>query len=259
MAFQSQDAAPAEAVPDRDYARAGLTMRHRSVLAALPRTEQNIVLALKLHGPTNIVELSERLKASASALRPHLGQLEDEGLVTHHATVKGPGRPQYTFSLTNDGDQLFPNAVGRFGIALVRFLADRNPALLRQFTADTQAAFLLSSAGDLQGLDYGDAVAAVVDALASVDYLPEAAETGDGIRVQLHHCPLLAIAREFPLLCEYEQATLEDMAPTARVTRTEHRLDGAPLCTYLFAERALLRRPEPFRPAAPAERERLVF
>src|SRR5688572_22735072 len=117
MVHQAQEPSPDEGElrGDRDYAREGFRFRRRSLLHALPRAERNIVLALKLHGPTNILDLSERLQASTSSLRPHLGQLETDGIVRHSKRVKGPGRPQYMFTLTEEGEELFPTAVGMFG------------------------------------------------------------------------------------------------------------------------------------------------
>jgi DeoR family suf operon transcriptional repressor len=220
---------------DRDYTREGFQFRRRTLLSALPRTERDIVLALKLHGPTNIVQLSERLRASTSSLRPHLGQLESDGIVRHHTRVKGPGRPQYLFSLTEEGQELFPTAVSQFGVSLVRFLARRNPDLLKEFAVEAQSRYLQDAAGELSGLDYDDLMQALTAALSAGDYMPEPKPDDDeNVAVTLHHCPLAAIAAEFPAICDFEQASLQEMAHGTEVKRTLYRFDGDPVCVYHF-------------------------
>jgi DeoR family suf operon transcriptional repressor len=249
---------------DRPYAAPGFTMRQRSVIAALPRAERDIVLALKLHGPTNIVDLSERLQASASALRPHLGQLEIDGLVTHHSRIKGPGRPQHLFSLTPEGEQLFPTAVARFGVELVRYLFRHNPELLRRFSAEMEERFLTELTGDSPGDTFDDALASVVDGLVRGDFLPELkdGEGDEDAQVTLHHCPLAAIAREFPQICDMERATLEAKVPGSSVERLLWRLDDAPVCIYRFARRAEsapLRFPMPGETGERGDQRALIF
>jgi DeoR family suf operon transcriptional repressor len=249
---------------DRPYAAPGFTMRQRSVIAALPRAERDIVLALKLHGPTNILDLSERLQASASALRPHLGQLETDGLVTHHSRIKGPGRPQHLFSLTPEGEQLFPTAVAQFGVELVRYLARHSPELLRRFAAGMEERFLTELTGDAPGNTFDEALASVVDGLVRGDFLPELKdEEGQEPQLTLHHCPLAAVAREFPQLCEMERATLESKIPGSSVERVRWRIDNAPVCIYRFSRQAggsqPLRFPMPGRDDDIEGRQALIF
>jgi predicted ArsR family transcriptional regulator len=215
-------------------------MRRRSLLQALPRTERDIVLALKLHGPTNISDLSERLQASTSSLRPHLGQLETDGIVRHSKRVRGPGRPQYMFTLTEEGEELFPTAVGMFGVSLVRFLARRSPDLLREFAVEAQERFLIAEAEahEFAGLEFSEAIDEVQAALTAADYMPELSTLESEAEVTLYHCPLAAIVGEFPSLCDYERSVLQRMVEVAEVTRPVHRLDGELTCVYRFRELA---------------------
>lgn len=70
----------------------------------------SILVALKKSQPLTAGELAAQFGVSATALRKHLRQLEDAGVVEFSREVRGVGAPTNAYSLTRDGEGLFPRS-----------------------------------------------------------------------------------------------------------------------------------------------------
>jgi DeoR family suf operon transcriptional repressor len=69
-----------------------------------------ILIALKKAQPLTAKELGVRFGVTPNALRRHLKELENEGIVRYQREIHGVGGPVFAFSLTDDGEALFPRA-----------------------------------------------------------------------------------------------------------------------------------------------------
>jgi len=50
------------------------------------------------------------------------------------------------------------------------------------------------------------------------------------------NCPVLKIAQQYPQVCSMEQRLIRTLTGE-KVQRTEFRLEGAPVCTYLVTHK----------------------
>jgi predicted ArsR family transcriptional regulator len=141
---------------------------------------------------------------------------------------------------------LFPNGFEDLSLHLAHFLDLRAPELLQGFfDQETQVQtqrVLRSSNGDEQ-----TALHSMVETFEEGHFFPEVDERGrdeldfdsdpGAVTLTLFHCPVLAMAREHPEMCGYEERMIHDMlsrgpGDDVSVERPEWRLEGRPICIY---------------------------
>src|SRR5512140_1265312 len=86
-------------------------------MAALPLTlagfkglRSDILVALRKEQPLTIKALAERFALTPNALRRHLTELVDSGLVVYRREIHGQGAPVFAYALSDTGEALFPRA-----------------------------------------------------------------------------------------------------------------------------------------------------
>src|SRR3712207_5517821 len=85
----------------------------------------DLLIELKRAQPLTAKELGARFGLTANALRRHLKALEEAGLVHYRREVRGVGGPRYAYSLSQDGEALFPRAHAAALVDALTFLRER--------------------------------------------------------------------------------------------------------------------------------------
>jgi DeoR family suf operon transcriptional repressor len=212
-------------------------------LAAAPLgyrgTKAEILLALKKSQPLTAKELAARFGVSANALRRHLKELEAEGMVRYRREVRGVGGPAFAYSLTENGDALFPRA---YGWALAEVLD-----MLRRQHGEDQVVQLFcaqwerlarSAKAELADLPVEQRARRLAELLTSLGYMAEV-KAGEGAlpRLTEHNCAIRLVAERFPEVCAAEERFIAEVLGTA-VSRATHIARGANCCEYCIQESA---------------------
>ena len=205
------------------------------------RTRDRLLLTLKTRGPRTAAELAQRLSVTSAAVRQHLGQLEEEGLVRARAVREGVGRPARRFALTAAAESRFPDAHADLTVELLGSLrrALGEPGLAKLLASRTRQQ-LKSYRAELPGSEapLATRVAALAALRAREGYMAEWSEQADGSFLLVeNHCPICAAATACQGLCAEELALFRRVLG-ARVERTTHLLSGAQRCAYRIEERA---------------------
>src|SRR5256712_1063157 len=94
-------------------------------LAAHKGLRGQILLELKRAQPVTAKALAEKLRVSPNAIRHHLKELEAEQLVTYGREQRGVGAPTYAYSLSPEGESLFPRQYERALTDVLERLAEK--------------------------------------------------------------------------------------------------------------------------------------
>ncbi|BAU44124.1 iron-sulfur cluster biosynthesis transcriptional regulator SufR [Leptolyngbya sp. O-77] len=89
-----------------------------------PSTKQDILHYLAKQGQVSAQALAEHFGISPQAIRRHLKDLTDEGLVEHEAMQVGMGRPNYLYRLSREGRDRLPERYDEFAVSLLTTLAE---------------------------------------------------------------------------------------------------------------------------------------
>ncbi len=87
----------------------GWQSRHERRRGAVQTTRQAILNLLRRYRDATVRSLGDSLGLTPSAIRQQLGLLERDGLITVRRKRGAIGRPAYVYSLSPEGDAVFPN------------------------------------------------------------------------------------------------------------------------------------------------------
>ena len=192
----------------------------------------SILVELKRSPGLTAMDLAERLGASLNAIRHHIKELEADLLVEHDRCRKGVGAPVFLYRLSSEGESLFPRRYEETLMQLLRGLVEREGREAATAMLSSQFDSLESSlAAQLEGTSLEERLEIVARALAEEGFMPEWRSTPDGGALMEHNCAILAVAEQFPEVCEAEERFLSRTLG-ADIERRSHILSGCSACGY---------------------------
>ena len=215
-------------------------MTQPSASPALTATRNTVLDLLKRGGPQSAASLAETLGVTPMAVRLHLYELAEEGLVEETAKPKGRGRPTKIWSLTSAASRVFPDA--HQGLALEMIDS------IREMFGEEGLSRVIDRHSETQLAAYREALAPLADTAARVrrlaelrsveGYMAAAAEDGEDWLLIENHCPICSAASVCQRLCANELDVFQQaLGPDTQVTRESHLLAGARRCVYRIRER----------------------
>ena len=198
-------------------------------------TRREILSLIKRRGPMTVQELSRSLEITPMGVRQHLAILERDGHVRSNGIRRGQGRPSRVYSITLEGDKVFPRTYEQVATALL----DDVKAL--DGDAKVSAVFehrrkhqLEQYRARMAGKEFPEKVAALSTLRDEEGYLAEHEQLDKDTFVLVeHNCPIRTVAEAYRQACACEMTLFADALGTD-VTRTDYILAGAPHCRYVI-------------------------
>jgi predicted ArsR family transcriptional regulator len=204
---------------------------------------RELLLRLRLDGPSSPNQLAERLGASRTGVLQQLRALEAANLVTRQTVRHGVGRPRHLYDVTTDAQDLFPSNYDALAAGLLAAieavggddLLDQVFAARRRQLGDRVREHMADRIGADAPLLQRVRELAVIQ--ADQGYLADTTLATDGtIRLREHNCAIYNIAAGSPAACQAELELFTEILG-AEVVRESHIASGDRCCTYRIAER----------------------
>ncbi|MEQ9316641.1 MAG: metalloregulator ArsR/SmtB family transcription factor [Henriciella sp.] len=210
-------------------------MTNSSSPPALTATRNTVLDLLKRGGPQSAGALAETLGVTAMAVRLHLYELAEEGLIEETSKPSGRGRPTKIWSLTEAASRAFPDAHQGLALEMIssirEMFGEEGLARVIDKHSETQLTAYREHLSGLTGL--GARVKRLTELRSAEGYMAAAAEDGDDWLLIENHCPICSAAKACQRLCANELQVFQDaLGPGTRVTREDHLLAGARRCVY---------------------------
>lgn len=205
-------------------------------------TKQDILQHLLRQGQATAQELAESLTISPQAVRRHLKDLADSGLIEYEAIQTGMGRPQHQYSLSREGREQFPHRYGEFTVSLIDTLVET--------VGREQVGMVLRKQWERKALEYRDRIGVgslrdrierLVQMRQTEGYMaelhpPEPRHSSDPEQYIFaeHNCAISEVAESFPSVCGHELEMFAAILPDCTVERTQWINDGEHRCGYLI-------------------------
>ena len=177
-------------------------------------------------------ELAARVGASLNAIRHHLRELEEQGLVGYERQHRGVGAPVFAYRLTAAGEALFPQRYEATLTSLLDHMVQRNghAGTVAQLESryDAMVAQLREQLADAP---IQERLAVVARLLNGEGYMAEASVNGTTGTLTEHNCAIRLVAERFPEICAAEARFLAAVLGGA-VERKRHILSGCSACEY---------------------------
>ncbi|WP_277498173.1 MULTISPECIES: helix-turn-helix domain-containing protein [unclassified Nocardioides] len=180
----------------------------RGAVADAP-TRARVVRTILQAGPSTAADLAAALDLTAAAVRRHLDQLVEEGVLEAREQrvrgTRGRGRPARVFALTEAGREQFDHTYDDLAVQALRFLSETGGDEAVLEFSRRRVAFIERDFTRVRD-QHPDLTPAEVLArvLTEEGYAAGVRESPVGPQLCQQHCPVSHVAQEFPQLCEAE-------------------------------------------------------
>ncbi len=221
----------------------------KGMTATQPSTKQDILQHLLKQGQSTAQDLAETLQISSQAVRRHLKDLEEEGLILHQQVQAGMGRPNHLYALSASGREQFPDRYDDFAVSLLDTLAAT--------VGKEQMGSILRKQWERKAVEYRDRigsgsiqerVARLVAIRQAEGYMAEChpvddtgaevkgAEIANADRFVMteYNCAISQIAESYPSVCGHELELFAIALQDCTVERTHWLVNGEHRCGYLI-------------------------
>lgn len=173
------------------------------------------VLALLRASPRPISELADALGITGNAVRGHVAALQKDGLVDEAGLARSTGgKPAQLYTITAEGEELFPKAYALVLSEVIRALHARDGEEATAALLEGIGRRAAAGAGPREG-GMEARVAAAADILRSLGGDVEVIRTDRGWELRGLGCPLSAVVVREPDACRLAQAIIEDVTGAA--------------------------------------------
>ncbi len=198
-------------------------------------TRREILSLIKRRGPMTVQELSRSLEITPMGVRQHLAILERDGHVRSNGIRRGQGRPSRVYSITVEGDKIFPRTYEQVATSLLDDVKSLDgEAKVAAVFEHRRKRQLEEYRARMAGKEFPDKIAALTALRDEEGYLAEHEQVDkDSFVLIEHNCPIRTVADAYRQACACEMTLFAD-ALGAEVTRTDYILAGAPHCRYVI-------------------------
>jgi predicted ArsR family transcriptional regulator len=213
-------------------------------------TRDAILRLLAEHGQRSAGDLADELGLSAGSVRRHVDILLADGLLEAELARQPRGRPVTRYSLSDEGEER--SAAPSYSRLLERIY----PALAGLEASDVEGsggADVLDRVfdrvaegvaeehrGRVTGVELGERVRQVTEALSEEGILHDAAEEEDLFRLQNLGCPYRSAAAGTHAACVADRRAIE-LLLDAPVEQLRTVAQGAPICEYVVLKAGALK------------------
>lgn len=195
-------------------------------------TRGKIVSELRRRGSASATDLARSFGLSPNAVRQQLMVLERDGLVAETPVRRGPTKPTYEFSLTNEADKLFPQAYDKMLTAVLREVRSQfGTAGVEQVFDGLSRRAIERARLAVTATKPEERVAQLTEMLRKSGVVAEYSLIDGGFALHEHNCPYSSAAKEHPEVCQVIHHVIDE-ALGGEHSQTESLAHGGKECRF---------------------------
>jgi predicted ArsR family transcriptional regulator len=197
------------------------------------RTTRDVILhSIKSSPHSTVEELAEAADVSPVTVRHHLNALLAAGAIEAASVRRKVGRPYYVYSLSEQGQELFPKRYVRLTNRLLGQMKDRLPqALIDEIFAGVVDNVLEEHRGEFEHLPLEGRLEYLVELLAEEGFLSTWEKTDTGFRLVEYSCPYLSLGVAHAEVCTFDKKLMDGVLQLP-VQQESCMLHGADCCQF---------------------------
>ncbi len=207
----------------------------------MENTRTKIIEILRRRQEATVDELTQALSLAPATIRRHLDILQRDGYITVRPVRRETGRPHYAFSLTEAGEDLFPQHYVRVANRLIEEIVALDPDETSGRSGQELAGLIFERMADrlartygprISGRSLGDRVEQVASVLSNEGIVFDVVPRDDGFVLLGRSCPCRRVAEQHPDMCSHDQHLLSRLLGTEVEPTTATNDAGETYCAY---------------------------
>jgi predicted ArsR family transcriptional regulator len=200
-------------------------------------TRLQILNLLQEKGEASVGQLAEDLDLASATVRRHLDVLLRDRLVEYHQVRKSLGRPEYAYTLTEDGQEVLPKHYQDLLSDVLQEMGKLTPEDTMGRDGKALATLVFSRLAEKITHPYHQQgpeqrLTALLDILAKGDFSPDVERLDGGVRILLHNCPYRSVAQYQESVCFFDKSIISNLLK-APVEKEQCIRNGDKSCCYL--------------------------
>ncbi len=198
-------------------------------------TREKILHTIKSRHEATVGDLADAADVSPVTVRHHLNTLQAEGAIEAKAVRRDVGRPHYVYSLSEAGEELFPQKYFRLSSRLLDELKKRFPLgeIASIFEAVAHGT-LAEHRGKYEKLSFENKLDYLVELLAEEGFLARWRRRDDRYELTEYSCPYMSIGETHTEVCTFDKGLMLQVLNTS-IKQNSCMLQGDACCLFTIA------------------------
>lgn len=209
------------------------------LLRKLAKSQKYLILAeIKRSQGLSVSQLCERINLSYMGVKQHCVALEKDGYLDTWRRPKGMGRPEKAYRLTTIAQEFFPSEHTNFTSEILKSLEQvYGPAAPEKILYQIYQNQTVKLQSRIAGNTLEERARSLAQLRDQEGYMSEYYFNNDVQRHQIieYNSPVLAIADQFKILTQLENALIEQVLGV-KVQREEERVSGLYKCQFTLMD-----------------------
>lgn len=198
-------------------------------------TRDTILQAIKATPQITVDGLAQAANISPVTVRHHVNALMAEGLIEAESVRRKVGRPYYVYSLSEQGQELFPRRYVSLTNRLLDELKARLPAEeVTEIFKGVVEGVVAEHEGSFEHLAIENKLDYLVKLLGQEGFLARWEKGTDGYKLIEYSCPYLSVGTQHTDVCNIDKELMLTVLQTP-IQQHSCMLDGADCCEFSFA------------------------
>lgn len=171
------------------------------------KSTRNVILhSIKLSPQATIEELALAADVSPVTVRHHLNTLQADGLIEVNSVRRKVGRPYYVYSLSEQGQELFPQRYFSLTNRLLDELKARLPeTVVNDIFIGVVKSLIQEHKSEFEGLSFEERLNYVIALLAEEGFLARWERTNEGYQIIEYSCPYISVGQKHQEVCTFDK------------------------------------------------------
>jgi predicted ArsR family transcriptional regulator len=206
---------------------------------SLEGSRLKILAIIRERGAVTIDQLAQEIALAAPTIRRHLDILQRDHLVTFQPAQKKPGRPEFVYSLTEEGHESGHRDYQKLLTLLLSQIKVLSHDELANKEGEDLIRFLIARISDQISAPYAEStspspdtrIARLEQALTDGGFSPQVTVENGTVSIRLCNCPFRAAALCEGSVCLFDQRLIATILGVEPVRESTIR-DGGNTCSY---------------------------
>lgn len=200
-----------------------------------------LILQLLQKNNSDTVEgLAKAIGLAPATIRRHLDILQRDRFVAFEEIRKKTGRPEYSFFLTDDGQETLPKRYDRLLNQVMQLMSSMTAQDIEGKAGSQVLELVFQRLSDQVWKEYEGQVAdqdleqrltVLTDLLAKEDFSPMIELKDETLQIKLLNCPFRLVALENRAVCSFDENLISNML-ALKLEQKDNICDGASGCMY---------------------------
>jgi predicted ArsR family transcriptional regulator len=203
-------------------------------------TREVILRAIKQANEATVEELAKAADVSPVTVRHHLHSLQAEGLLDVRSVRRKVGRPYYVYTLSERGNELFPQRYVHLSSRLLDELKARYPQeMVAELFHNVVESIVDEHRDHFESLSFEDRLDYLVKLLAQEGFLASWEHTESGYSLTEYSCPYFSIGQKHVEVCVLDRQIIQLVLGT-EAEQQSCVLNGDDCCQFSLSAPAAL-------------------